>query len=313
MKVLFFSLVVGLLIISVAKVSADIEGVGCPEEVSQYIPQPDLVVNLWSGIPPGGIPEGMEERWEIGAETQTIIRVSDVSIPTMSLYRAPNPNGTCVLIFPGGGYNILAYNYEGTEIAQWLNSIGITAIVVKYRVPRREGVAKHSAALADALRAVRIARYKAIEWGYDQDKIGTLGFSAGGHLTVMTGTRFGDEVYPQQDMVDRINPRPDFLIPIYPAYMMEDERQYDASVPLADEVTITERTPPTFISVTDDDENRAAASARYYIKMKEKGVPCELHIFAKGGHGYALRHQNGPAAGWDRLCEDWLRTIGMLE
>lgn len=289
------------------------EGNSFPQEVASLMPAPDLVYNLWPATPPGD--ESVQltaEEWSPGNDNPPIIRVSHVAIPTLSLYKAKNPNGTCVVIFPGGGYNILAYNHEGTEVAQWLNGLGITAVVVKYRVPRRDGRPKHLPAFQDAQRAMRMTRSFASEWGIDANKIGVLGFSAGGHLVVMTATHYDEVTYSPIDQFDSLSCRPDFLIPIYPAYMMENEKEMQASVPLADEVTINANTPPAFLSVTDDDVNRAAASARFYLKMREANVPCELHIFVKGGHGYGLRQDRGPAARWDISCEAWLKAMNLL-
>ncbi|MDR1958676.1 MAG: alpha/beta hydrolase [Planctomycetaceae bacterium] len=281
--------------------------------------QPDepaaAVFPLWPGTAPGEKGNPGEEK----GITTNILRIENVTVPTLTVYKPRQAEGkikdtgACVMVCPGGGYNILAYDYEGTEIAGYFNSIGVTAAVLKYRVPRREGLPKHLPALQDAQRGIRILRARAEEWGVDPNRIGVLGFSAGGHLTMMTAVHFDQKTYEPVDAADRISARPDFVMPIYPAYMMENEKEFRAGVPLAGEVTIRKDMPPVFLSVTDDDENRAAAGARVYIAMKEAGVPCELHIFAKGGHGYALRKGRGPAAGWDRLLTDWLLTGGILK
>jgi len=271
------------------------------------------VMKIWPGTPPGesgGIPA---EKTERGPD---IVVVKNVTVPVLTIYKPlkRKDTGACVMVCPGGGYNALAYDYEGTDIAGYFNSIGVTAAVLKYRVPRREGVEKHLAAFQDAQRGIRILRARANEWGIDPNRIGVLGFSAGGHLTMMTATHFDEKIYEPVDEIDQTSARPDFVIPIYPAYMMADEKERSRDVGLAPEMTIREDMPPVFISVTDDDENRAAASARIYIAMKEVGVSCELHIFAKGGHGYGLRSATrGPAAGWDRLLTDWLNVNGFLK
>ncbi|MDO5565068.1 MAG: alpha/beta hydrolase [Planctomycetia bacterium] len=284
-----------------------------PDVAVKYVRQADLAMKLWPGTPPGGIPEGMKaEEWVPGKEPKPIIRVNNVSIPTLGLFKAKQPNGTCVVIFPGGGYNILAFNHEGTEIATWLNSLGITAVVVKYRVPRRENQLKHMPALQDAQRAIRLVRSHAKDWKINPDKIGVLGFSAGGHLTVMASTQYNTEVYKPVDAIDKISARPDFAIPIYPAYMMDDEKEYKSSVPLSSEIVIDSKTPPMFTSVAGDDVNRAAAAARLFIRMREAKVPMELHILVKGGHGYGLRADRGMAAPWDVPCEKWFKARGLI-
>jgi len=233
----------------------------------------------------------------------------------LTIYAPPKDKatGACVMVCPGGGYNILAYEHEGLEIAQYFNSIGITAAVLKYRVPRREGLPKHLPALQDAQRGIRLLRSQCKEWNIDPNRIGILGFSAGGHLTMMTALHFDKQTYEPVDKADEASARPDFVMPIYPAYMMTDEREMKAEVPLDPEMTIRKDMPPVFISVTDDDANRAAASTRVYIAMKEADVPCELHIFVKGGHGYGLRNDRGRFAAWDTLCTGWLKDIGMIK
>ena len=279
--------------------------------------EPVATCNLWPDAAPG-------EKGDIPAEVSTppakdkaddVLRISNVSIPTLTIYAPPNDKatGACVMICPGGGYNILAYEHEGLEIAQYFNSIGVTAAVLKYRVPRREGLPKHLPALQDAQRGIRLLRSQCKEWDIDPNRIGVLGFSAGGHLTMMTALHFDEQTYEPGDRVDQVSARPDFVMPIYPAYMMTDEREMKAEVPLDPEMAIRKDMPPVFISVTDDDANRAAAGARVYIAMKEAGVPCELHIFVKGGHGYGLRNDRGRFAAWDTLCTGWLKDIGMIE
>ncbi len=291
--------------------SADVAQI--PADVARYVAAPETTLNLWPNTPPGGIPEKIgEEKWVPGKETPPIVRVQDVSIPTLAFYRAKEPNGACVVIFPGGGFSILAYNHEGSEIAEWLNSIGVSAVVVKYRVPRREGLPKHWAPLQDAQRAIRLTRAHAEEWGIDVEKIGVLGFSAGGRLTVAAALDYATQSYDPIDEIDKIDARPNFAIPIYPAYLMEDEKDFSADSKLSEEVHIDANSPPTFISVANDDVNRGAAAARFYIKMKEAGVPCEIHIPVSGGHGYGIRSDKGVAAQWNKNCENWLRAIKMI-
>ncbi len=313
-RFLGFRVLLGLTVAlaSCALLSA-VEPSGIPAEVTELITAPDTTLKLWPSTPPGGIPEGIgEEKWTPGNENPPIVRVGNVSIPTLGFYPAENPNGACVVIFPGGGFEILAYNLEGTEIAQWLNSIGVSAVIVKYRVPLRAGLPKHYAPLQDAQRAIRLTRAHAEEWGIDPSKIGVLGFSAGGRLTVAAALDYDVKTYDPIDEADELSARPDFAIPIYPAYLMDDERDMKASTPLSDELNIREGLPPFFISVAGNDENRPAAAARFFIQLKEVGVPCELHIPVKGGHGYGLRSYGGVASEWGSNCEKWMRAMNIL-
>ncbi|MCL2623401.1 MAG: alpha/beta hydrolase [Planctomycetaceae bacterium] len=279
--------------------------------------EPMIELKLWPGVAPGE-KDGVigPEKAEAGDETPPIIRVSNVTVPTLTVYQ-PSPEkatGACVVIFPGGGYHILAYNHEGTEIAEWLNSLGVTAVVVKYRVPRRPDQPKHLAALQDAQRAIRLVRQNAEAWEIDPDRIGVLGFSAGGHLTLMAATNYDEKVYEPVDDADQLSARPNFAAPIYLAYARgesADMRRVD--LPLDDHVKITPQTPPMFLSVTDDDFVGPMGSVQVYAKMVENKVPCELHVFVQGGHGYGIRPDRGPAAEWNVLCEKWMRQMGFLQ
>lgn len=239
------------------------------------------------------------------------LRLSLVTEPTLTLFRAPasQANGAAVLICPGGGYNILAFDKEGTEVAQWLNSLGVTAAVLKYRVPRRNKDTPHAAPLQDAQRGLRLLRHHAVDWEIDPNRVGILGFSAGGHLTVMAGTHWDETTYPKQDAADELSCRPDFMIPIYPAYL-GDERKPGPVSPLA---RVTRETPPAFIAVTNDDLLRGMNAALFYIDLKKANVPAELHIYTKGGHGYGLRPSENPVHTWPQRCEEWLKTMGLLK
>ena len=274
-------------------------------------------MKLWPGAAPGekdGV-FGPEEAVS-GKETPPIVRISNVTVPSLTIYppTSEKVTGTCVVIFPGGAYNILAYNHEGTQIAEWLSSIGITAVVVKYRVPRRPDQAKHLAPLQDAQRAIRLVRQHAEAWKIDPKRIGVLGFSAGAHLTLLAATNYDEMVYDPVDDADKISARPDFAVPIYLAYARGEKTDITkVDIPLEENIKITPQTPPMFLSVTDDDHVGSMGSVMVYAKMREQSVPCELHVFVKGGHGYGIRPPGGPAAEWNILCEKWLRQIGVLE
>ena len=268
-------------------------------------------INLW---PAGAVPdepEGIEKR----KKPTTIdkvgkMRIAYVDEPSITVYKAPKErsNGTSVIIFPGGGYNILAWTHEGTEIAEWLNSLGVSAFVLKYRVPRRDPEKPHTLPLQDAQRAIRIVRSRSKEWGIDPGRIGALGFSAGGHLAVMSGTHYGDKTYERIDDADDLSSRPDFLIPIYPAYL-GDRKNRDQLSGLVD---INKNTPPMFIAITHDDSDRAYYSALLYAALKKSGVVGELHIYSKGGHGYGMRKSKDPVHTWPDRCADWLGSMGLL-
>jgi acetyl esterase/lipase len=287
-----------------------------------------LITTFLLGIAPGLLADEPEtftvwpeeapgETGEIGPETATttgeppVTRITNVSVPTLSLYPAPaeTANGCTVVICPGGGYNILAYDKEGIEVAQWLNTLGVTALVLKYRVPRRDPNEPHAAPLQDVQRAIRLVRQNAEDWKIDPDRLGVLGFSAGGNLAVMAGTHWDRTTYDPIDAVDELSCRPDFLIPIYPAYLNDTESEGR----LSSLVRVTDQTPPTFIAITQDDSNRAIYAALFFVALKEAGVPTELHIYSKGGHGYGLRPSENPVSTWPDRCTDWMRLSGLLE
>lgn len=267
-------------------------------------------LKLWPGEVPGEADFEPPISKPAAPRNDGVLRVALVTEPTMTVLPAPadKANGTAVLVCPGGGYNILAWDLEGTEIAEWLRSLGVTAAVLKYRVPRRDKDAPHTAPLQDAQRALRLFRQRAADWNVDPNRIGVLGFSAGGHLTILAGTHWNEPTYPKQDAADELSCRPNFLIPIYPAYLA-DEKQPGPLSPL---VRVTKQTPPTFIAVTHDDALRAMNAAQFYIELKKAGVPAELHIYTKGGHGYGLRPAENPVSSWPKRCEEWLRAEGWL-
>jgi acetyl esterase/lipase len=268
-----------------------------------------IEMKVWPGVAPGEAadPRPTEEK----AGDDDVLRVTYVAEPTLTVYRAPHDkaNGCAVVICPGGGYNILAWDKEGTEIAEWLNSIGVTAVLLKYRVPRRDKDQPHVAPLQDAQRTIRLTRKNADAWGIDPQRIGVLGFSAGGHLTVMTGTQWDQTTYPRVDEVDDLSCRPDFLVPIYAAYLGDKQDRWKLS-PL---VRVTEQTPPTFMAVTYDDKDRGAQAALFLVELKKAGVPAELHVYVRGGHGYGLRPSDNAVSTWPQRCAEWMRATGLLD
>jgi acetyl esterase/lipase len=239
------------------------------------------------------------------ARGDDVRRVTNVGRPTMTVYpvaKAARPT-PAVLVCPGGAYRILAIDKEGTEIAAWLNSIGVAAAVLKYRVPdNREG------ALQDAQRAMGLLRGAAKDWNIDPGRVGVMGFSAGGHLAARLSTNHQKRAYATVDAADRLSCRPDFTVLVYPAYLFNKERPRE----VVDEVVVTAATPPAFLVQTQDDLAHVDSSVAYYLALKKAGVRAEMHLFPAGGHGYGLRGDRRPAAEWPKLCEGWLRENGVV-
>ena len=265
-------------------------------------------LKLWPSGVPGEADEPGETKVQPGNDG--VLRITHVGDPTITVYRAPaeTANGCAIVICPGGGYNILAWDKEGTEIAEWLNSIGVTGIVLKYRVPRRDKEEPHKAPLQDAQRAIRLAHKNADGWAIDLRRIGILGFSAGGNLAVMAGTHWDEATYAKVDDADELSCRPDFMVPIYAAYLGAKDNPWVLS-PL---VRVTDETPPTFMAVALDDKHRGVHAALLLVELKKAGVPAELHVYAKGGHGYGLRPSEQPVCTWPQRCADWMRSSGLL-
>ena len=271
------------------------------------------VVTLWPhGLPKDALPIAPDQIAQLQAK-QTPERITYVAEPTLTIYRAPAgiANGCGIVICPGGGYNILAWDLEGLELAEWFNSCGVTAAVLKYRVPRRDPKRPHWEPLQDAQRAIRIVRQSATDWDVDPHRIGILGFSAGGHLTVMAGTHFDETTYDRVDAADDLSARPDFMCPIYAAYL---GNEYQDNVPeIGSLVKITKETPPTFLAVTLDDSYRGVQSAMLLARFKEVGVPAEAHIYSLGGHGYGIRPSANPVSTWNQRLQDWMQASGLLK
>lgn len=238
-----------------------------------------------------------------------VLRISNVSEPTITFYPAPvdNNSGTTIIVNPGGGYNILAYNLEGSEICKRFNSFGINCVLVKYRVPRRDGLPKHTAPLQDLQRAIAYTRAHSKEWNIDKDKIGVMGFSAGAHLSAMASNSFGELTYSAIDAWDKVSVRPDFCMLIYPAYLDGE------NFAVAPEIKITDKTPPTFLLQSQDDSNYINSSLFYYYALKEAGVLSAMHLYPSGGHGFGLRNTGHLVNEWPFRAISWLRDIGMLD
>lgn len=278
--------------------------------------EPSHTVRLWPSTPPGDGPAKETERDLTRPDENLIagrrlIRLGHVSSPELMVFKpAPEKDtGASVLICPGGGYHILALDLEGTEVAEWLNSMGVTGVVLKYRVPRREGREKHEAPLQDAQRAMGLMRQNAAAWGLDPKRMGVLGFSAGGHLAAALSTNHGRRSHPRVDSADDQSCRPDFAVLVYPGYLTVAEKG-DAVAP---ELAVTTNTPPTFLVMTQDDPVRVENVLGYATALQKAKVPMELHVFPKGGHGYGLRPTELPVTRWAEVAGAWIRTSGFLE
>jgi acetyl esterase/lipase len=270
------------------------------------------IVPVWPGKPPGFQVESGPERDTSGPESnkvagRSVIRLGDVSKPELHVYRPENANGAAVVICPGGGFNILAWDLEGTEVAEWLNSIGVTAAVLKYRVPTAKHDPNWLPPAQDAQRAVRLVRAHANEWGVDPARIGLLGFSAGGRTAAMAALKSGEQLYEPLDDADRAPPRPDFLVLVYTAYLVGEDGTRKP------EVAVTKDAPPTFLVHAYDDPVTPKSSVQLFLALKDAGVPAELHIYETGGHGYGLRPTEKPVTMWSKRCEEWMRARGILD
>lgn len=274
------------------------------------------VIELWPKGAPGEAVALGEER-DLTKPTdqliagKSVIRLGNVSKPTITVYRPPaeKDTGAAVLVCPGGGYSILAMDLEGTEVCEWLNSIGVTGVLLKYRVPKREGMERFAAPLQDAQRAMGLLRERAADWKIDSKRIGVMGFSAGGHLAAATSCNSERRTYPAVDAADTLSCRPDFSVLIYPAYLTVKTN----GEAVAAELPITKQTPPAFIAMAADDPVRVENALFFAAALKNASVPVELHIYPTGGHGYGLRRTAEPVTTWPDRLSDWMRARGLLE
>jgi acetyl esterase/lipase len=264
-----------------------------------------LVLPLYPAAVPG-------ESGSIPAESikgaQGHRQISSVSQPSLTVYLPPKEKntGAAIVIAPGGGYNILAIDHEGYDVAKWLNSIGVAGIVLKYRIPKRP---EHpSRPLMDAQRAMSVVRSKAGEWHIDPKRIGIMGFSAGGHLATVASTNYDKRAYSTIDAADQVSCRPDFSVFIYPGGIFQPGGEK-----LIPEVRITKETPPAFLAVATDDKGSSDQTVQLYLALKRAGVPAEMHVFSKGGHGFGINKGNLPANQWTARLQEWLQVQKLLE
>lgn len=237
-------------------------------------------------------------------------RITGVTNPTMAVYPADasHNSGAAIVVFPGGGYRILAYDLEGTEVCDWLHTIGVTCVLLKYRVPDAGPFPQHTEDLADAQRTVRLTREHAQEWKIDPARVGVLGFSAGGHLAAVLSNHPDQQTYAAMDAADKLSARPDFAVVIYPGYLVRPPNLLQ----IAPEVMPTAHTPPTFLVQAEDDPVHVENASVYFESLKSVGVPAEIHLYAQGRHGYGLRRTELPITKWPVLAEEWLHTIKVL-
>jgi acetyl esterase/lipase len=279
-----------------------------------------LVIDVWPGKTPGD--EGITK-----AETRVIhpsplvgptLLITNVSKPTLTVYLPPKDKntGTAMIICPGGGYWNLYWELEGEEVAAWLNSRGITGIILKYRVPRRPADIRGEPPLGpllDAQRAVSLVRSRAAEWGINPRRIGMVGFSAGGHLAFATATRFERRTYVPVDAADDTSCRPDFAVMCYSGYLKAKDKDE-----LAPGLIIPADTPPIFLAHASDDSEKVGGSpsehsAVMYLALKRAGIPTELHIYATGNHDFGVTLNEKLPSSWPQLCLNWLRHFQLLD
>lgn len=256
------------------------------------------VVPIW---PEGQIPLKTSDAPEkVNPSKDDIVRLTDVNVPSLTVFLAKDTgtSNPAVMICPGGGYGILAWNLEGTEMAEWLNRQGISAFVLKYRVPKNR-----DAALCDAQRAMGLIRSKAQAFNIDPKRLGIMGFSAGAHLSVRTSTNFERRFYEPVDDADKQPSRPDFALIIYPAYLYADGYN------MAPELPVTAGVPPTFLVQAEDDTPYVDSSLAYFIALKAAKVPAEMHLFPNGKHGYGLRKHGKATDAWPQMAEAWLAHV----
>ena len=282
--------------------------------------EPDAVIDIWPGLAPG------ETTWETGTklprratEKPPATRVKDITRPQLNVFQPPagKGNGTAVLIFPGGGYSYVVTDKEGSEAAEWLNEMGITAFVVHFRTKASKSPPTQTNAklppyserpLQDGQRALSLVRKRAAEWGVKPDRIGVIGFSAGGQAAALVTTRFDERSYKAQDATDKISCRPDFSLLIYPWRLLDEK-----TGSLREVVTVSKETPPTFMAHAHNDSATPLSSIQFYTALKKNGVPAELHIYETGGHGYGMRPvENSNVDTFTKRAEDWLRRRSLI-
>jgi acetyl esterase/lipase len=294
-----------------------------PASATTWQPSPGHTQRpLWPGAAPDAqpVPGPETERLRTGhlIAGKPWMAVTNVSRPTMTVYAPKGANtGAAVVVLPGGGFQVLAMDLEGTEVCRWLTTQGITCVLLKYRVPSTpydwrcgcysDLYARPTPALEDVQRAMGLVRLHAREWHIDPHRIGVLGFSAGGYLVAEISTHFRHRLYPAVDAADKESARPDFAMAIYPGHLATDDGKLNPNVP------VSSRTPPTFlVQAENDNEDGVNQALVYYTALAKAHVPAEMHLYARGGHAFGLRRTKAPITAWPVLAKKWLDTIGML-
>jgi acetyl esterase/lipase len=321
--------------------------VGCARAQGWQPSAGDKQVAIWPGVAPDAQVAAGPEVVETTGEKDFVagrpwVAVGGVSVPTMTVYAPKGKNtGAAVVVFPGGGYQILAMDLEGTEVCDWLTARGVTCVLLKYRVPGDKPYVKAAypksgpypespMALEDAQRTMGLVRLHAKEWGIDPHKVGVLGFSAGGHLVAAISNHFEKRLYSAVDAADAESCRPDFGVAIYPGHLSVSAAEWDAeqgskkfalTVPtgvdknlaLNPDLQVTRATPPQFLLQAEDDHvDSVNDSLAYYLALKNAGVPTEMHLYAKGGHAFGLRKTKDAITDWPALVDVWLKSLGMV-
>lgn len=270
-----------------------------------------LALKLWpQGAPePSGFAPGPEHITPPRDGAQT--RLMNVAEPTISIYRPARPNGTTVVVAPGGAYAFLAIEHEGTRVCERLAPLGLTCVLLRYRVPSRSQADPGREALQDAQRAMGLLRKRGAEWGINPDRIGFLGFSAGGHLAVNMALAANQRSYPFHPDLDVNDATPSFVVPVYPAYLVDPGEPHR----LRPEIKVTRTAPPLFLVHAHDDKGHStsAGSALLYLEYKRLDLPAELHIYAQGGHGFGLKPLGLPAADWLQRVVEWMGSMGWMK
>lgn len=270
-----------------------------------------LGVKLWTyGAPePNGFVAAPEEIQPKQDGKQ--VRLLNVSEPSLSIYKPRQPNGTAVLVAPGGGYAFLAIEHEGTQVCERLVAAGVTCALLRYRVPMRSAADPGGAALQDAQRAMGLLRRRASEWNVKPDQVGLLGFSAGGHLAIQMALRANQRSYATDAQLDVPDATPNFVVPVYPAYLMDP----DGAFRLRPDLAVTAEAPPIFLIHANDDTDlsTSAGSALLYLEYKRHQLPAELHIYAHGGHGFGLKPSTLPSADWLQQVLQWMGAMGWMK
>ena len=281
------------------------------------------IIKVWPDTIPGAVTDVQYKEQDLYGKTG-IYRIRKVSVPTLTVYVPVKENGAAVVICPGGGYEHLAYEKEGVKVAQWFNKIGVAAFILKYRLPS-DSIMKNKAIapLQDAQEAMRIVRRNAGKWKIDPNKIGIIGFSAGGHLAATLCTHYNAKIYNS----DTTSARPDFSVLLYPVISMEPgithkgSRDYllGSNPPekevqyFSNELNVNSGTPPAFLALAENDKTVPIQnSIDYFMALKKSGIRAELHIFQKGGHGFGLGKKGETQSYWPELCKNWLKAIGMI-